>query len=157
MVTHFVYAGYNYYLDLSTLDGSSGELICPIREKMKEYKIKKVMVTSIFMQREQLITKEEMESYCTGKKSVKLSVNDDLECLFEDIQLGNEPDNKVWTYFLPKLTEDELNLVNRKDKHFMNTFLTGLLADVPKVEMKASESSSKFVLGQGIRRTWTVL
>ena len=75
---------------------------------MKKHKIKSVMVTSIYFYRSELITKEKMESYCKGDEWLKESVNDDLESLFENIRLGKEPDEQVYTYFLPKLTEDEL-------------------------------------------------
>ena len=85
---------------------------------MKKHKIKSVMLTSICLERGELITKEKMESYCKGKKSEKDSVNDDLESLFENIRLGKEPDDCVWTYFLPKLTEEELELVERRDTSY---------------------------------------
>ena len=76
----------------------------------------------IYMSRSKLITKERMENYCNGKEYAKESVNDDLEKLFEDLQLGKEPDDDVATYFLPKLTKEELDLVERKDEDFMHTF-----------------------------------
>ena len=56
-----------------------------------------------------------MESYCKGEEDEKDSVNDDLESLFENIRLGKEPDEFVVSYFLPKLTEEELELVERRD------------------------------------------
>merc|ERR1712131_217880 len=100
------------------------------------------MVTMIYMTRSQLITKERMEKFCKGKEEEKISVNDDLETLLEKIQLGKEPDDDVDFYFLPKLTEHELELVERKDEDFMKTFLEGMRADVNKAEMAASESDS---------------
>ena len=70
------------------------------------------MVTIIYMWRQNLITKEAMEKFTKGEKSYgrhyKDSVNDDLESLFEDLRLGKEPDEFVKTYFLPKLTEEEM-------------------------------------------------
>ena len=84
------------------------------------------MVTKILMQIRNLITTEEMENYCEGEEHEKDSVNDDLENFFEDIQLGKVPDNRfldpVFTYFLPKLTEEELNLVKKYDYDFVRAF-----------------------------------
>ena len=74
-----------------------------ILKGMKKYKIESVMVTTLFMERKHLITKEIMVRYCKGHEEKKESVNDDLELFFEDIRRGKKPDGfKVWTYFLPK-------------------------------------------------------
>ena len=54
---------------------------------MNKYKIKSVMMTSIFVSRVGLITKEAMEKYCKGEMYQKDSVNDDLESFFEDLRL----------------------------------------------------------------------
>merc|ERR1711917_216184 len=102
------------------------------------------MVTSIYLDRDHLITKEEMESYCKGEKSQKVSVNDDLESLFENIRLGKEPEEVVETYFLPKLTEKELELVERRDTSYLRTFVFPN-PDVDKTEMILSESDSKYI------------
>ena len=113
------------------------------------------MVTSIQMWRSKLITKEAMEKYCKGEEKRKDSVNDDLESFFEDLRLGKEPDENVRTYFLPKLTEKEMALIEQKDISYLETF--GLPnPDVPEAEMKLSESNSKFVYGWGYRRTFTI-
>ena len=101
-----------------------------------------------------------MEKICKGKKRAnaraKISVNDDLETLLEKIQLGKEPDDDVDFYFLPKLTEHELKLVERKDEDFMMTFGWEMDADVDKAEMAASESDSKYVYRHGWRETFTI-
>ena len=127
-----------------------------ILERMEKYKIKKTMVTVIGLWRTRLLTKEKMENYCMGKEDEKQSVNDDLESLFDEIRIGKKPDKYVEIYFLPKLTNQELELVESKDQNFMNTFSYGLDADVPEVEMKASESDSKFVRAYGSRRTFII-
>ena len=79
MEIHFVLAcDYYYYMDF--------QLKSLIVDGMKKYKIKKVMVTIIFMLRERLITKEEMEDICKGNRrpgnvvlytTVGESINDD--------------------------------------------------------------------------------
>ena len=87
------------------------------------------------------------------------SVNDDLESFFEDLRLGKEPDEKVYTYFLPKLTEEEMELVEQKETNYLKTFSEGFLGgnpDVPEAEMLLSESDSKFLKGFGYRRTFTI-
>ena len=122
---------------------------------MEKYKFKSVMVTTIYMWRRQLITKEEMEKYCKGEKLEKDSVNDDLESLFEDLRRGKEPNETVPTYFLPRLTEEEMELVERKDQSYLASFTFGLLYS-KKAYMKLSESDSKFVDGQGLRKTFTI-
>ena len=95
------------------------------------------------MYRWQLITKEAMEKYTKGEEDEKDSVNDDLESFFENIRLGKEPDETVWTYFLPKLTKEELELVERRDTSYLQTFFVeaaGKNADVDETEMMLSES-----------------
>ena len=96
-----------------------------------------------------------MESYCKGEWGFKHSVNDDLESLFENIRLGKEPDDCVWTYFLPKLTEEELELVERRDTSYLQTFWTSN-PDVDETEMMLSESDSKYVRGVSERKTFVI-
>ena len=98
------------------------------------------MLTSIRLYRRKLITKEKMESYCKGEENQKYSVNDDLESLFRNIRLGKEPDEEVWTYVLLKLTEEKLELVERRDTSYLQTFSFGNRADLDETEMMLSES-----------------
>ena len=147
--THLVFACDYYYYHEDTMRSF-------ILDGMKKYKIKSMMVTIINMWRSKLITKEAMENYCKGKESEKNSVNDDLESLFEDLRLGKQPLERVWTYFLPKLTEEELEAVERKDPTYLETFGIYRFADVPEAEMMLSESDSKFVYAFGWRKTFTI-
>ena len=124
-----------------------------IRKGMKKYKIKTVMMTEIQMHRRFLITKEEMEN--TNKRAGK-STNEDLESLYEDICLGKKPNNWGVTYFLPKLTEEEMTMVENKDPNYFATFSASIKADVEPDKMNTSESDSKFVCGFCTRRTSTV-
>ena len=126
---------------------------------MEKHKINSVMVTSIYLQRIRLITKEKMESYCKGEEREKDSVNDDLESLFENIRLGKKPNEQAETYFLPKLTEKELELVERRDTSYLRTFYTsglGMNPDVDETAMMFSESDSKYVYGWSDRRTFVI-
>ena len=147
MKIHFVYAGVYYNWE------HEDRLRSFILKGMKKYKIKKVLVTTVYMLKWRLITKETMENYCNGNEYEKESVNDDLEKMFEDVQLGRKSDDWVHTYFLPKLTKEELDLVKRKDGDFMSTFFKTIFADVNKAEMMLSESDSKFAIGIGWRKT----
>ena len=147
---HFVYAGSYYFFY------HEDKLRSIILNGMKKHKIKSVMVTRIYLWRYKLITKEKLERYCKGEEWLKDSVNDDLESLFENIRLGKEPDEYVRTYFLPKLTEEELELVERRDTSYLQTFNLGNYADVDKTEMMLSESDSKYVRGYSRRRTFVI-
>ena len=122
---------------------------------MKRHKIKSVMVTNIYMERDNLITKEKMESYCNEEESLKDSVNDDLESFFENIRLGKESNEDVDTYFLPKLTEEELELVERRDSSYLQSFWVSH-PDVNETEMMLSESDSKYVHAVSKRRTFVI-
>ena len=93
-----------------------------------------------------------MENYCKGEYSGwKDSVNDDLESLFGTIRLGEKLDEKVRSYFLPKLTEEELDLVERRDPSYFQTFQSS--------EMMLSETDSKYnlyVKGISRRKTFVI-
>ena len=128
-----------------------------ILKGMKKYKIKSLMVTTLSLFRWKLITKEKMKNYCKGKEDEKESVNDDLEVFFENIRLGKNVENEelVGTYFLPKLTKEELKLVENKNSFYLATFFQ-MKPDVEKAEMEASESDSKYVHAISHRGTFTL-
>ena len=147
--THFVYAG-DYY----AVDYNVSKLNTLILKGIKKYNIRKAMLTIISMSRLSLITKEGMEDKCMDKDEERQSINDDLESLFQDLQLGSEPDYFVSTYFLPKLTEEELELVERDDSTYTRTILSGTYLD--ENEMKASGSDSKYVNTFCERETFTI-
>ena len=150
MTLHFVYAGDSFW-------GDNDKLLSFMFTGMKKHNLKEVMMTILRMERKNLITKEKMESFCEGKKLRKESVNEDLESLFDRIRLGKQPEvEEVRTYFVPKLTEEELELVERKDPDYLGTFswtIQNYNPDVDKTEMKLSESDSKFVQGFCLRIT----
>ena len=119
------------------------------------------MVTVIDLKRNNLITKEKMESLCKGEHRWKDSVNDDLESFFENIRLGKELDEEVETYFLPKLTKEELELVERKNCSYLVTFLSmqdplDRNPDVDETEMMLSESDSKYIYALSNRMTFVI-
>ena len=146
-----------------------------LRKGIQNYEFESVLVSTIYMYRDLLISKENMERICMGKAYRKdehrheywygdrfgknryeESVNDDLELYFNDLQLGREPTSWNWTYFLPELTPTELKLVEEKNKDYFQTFVWSMNPDVDEDEMKSSTSSSKYVSGYCRRRTFKI-
>ena len=138
-------------------------------ELMKKYQIKSLVWTSIYMEKMKIITKELTESYCKGNQGLcKISVNDDLEAFFEDLQLGKKPKaDEAMTYYLPKLTEDEMTLLETKNQNYFRKFSTSVVStivlngdlknpDVDEFVMNMSESESKFILGKSHRRSFKI-
>ena len=115
-----------------------------VLEKMKKFRINHVMVTTMSMERERLITKETRDSYYLGRDSdCKESINDSIETLLENIRLGHQPDERYYLYFTPTLTEKEMQLIEKKDRVYLQTF-SQMNPDVDEASMKVSESDSKF-------------
>ena len=121
---------------------------------MKLFQMQSVMVTAIYLKKDSLITKEKVESYSNGEQGIRRSFNDDLETLFEELQLGKNPSRSTRTYYLPKLTQDELALVDSRDKKFFRTF-DRMYPNVSKKEME-TVSDSEFILGVSQRRTFRI-
>ena len=152
MEIHFIYAGFIY---MSEQDDPA-HLYSFIFDMMKKYKMKSSMFTMISMFKSHLVTKEVMEDYYKGRFKDendfdKASVHDDLEIFFEKNKLGNDielvPPPPLGMYCLPKLTEDELLLINNKDEDYLRTFAYFHVNESPDIEddeMKLSESKSKF-------------
>lgn len=114
-----------------------------------------VMITRMYMCRHFLITKEKMEDMCKGQGLLKESVTDDIEALFADLQLGYEYESYSSTYFLPKLTSEEKELVQKKDSNYLETF-SSLNPSIDDDEMKSSESKSMYVRGWCTRDTYII-
>ena len=161
-------------------DRYSFDIVNSIPEIIKRPTLESVLVTTIYMYRDLLISKENMEHICKGKAYRKddhryveddnieygrhvgdtsryeESVGDDLELYFNDLQLGREPTSWNWTYFLPELTQDELKLVEEKNKDYFETFFWSTNPDVDEDEMKSSTSTSKYVSGYCRRKTFRI-
>ena len=147
--THFIYAGCYYSED--KLKSFILQEIKELQEMNEKYEIKSVMMTSIYMERRKIITKETMEKFCKGEKDEKDSVNDDLESFIEDLRLGKERNQVIFSYFLPKLTENEMELAERRDPYYRKNFVDLFyFPDLP------SESDSKFAEGYGYRKTFVI-
>ena len=176
---HFMYVG--NYIEYSRINSI---LESSIANGMKKYNINSVLLTTISQERERLITKEATEEYYDrkiqysydstmrhGPWNIKISVNDDLESLFEDLKIGRKVKKLEWSYFLPELTEKDLQLVETRNESHLKTYIcywepvhvyktlytyTGINwlkrrrprygdPDISKWKMKRSRSTSKFL------------
>ena len=79
----------------------------------------------------------------------KGSMNDDLEQFFMALQRGEINEECIVSFFTPMLTEEELKLIEDRDKNYLDTFLdhvlTGKSPDIFEMEMKLSKSESKYL------------
>ena len=109
------------------------------------------------MLRSNLITKEKVKKAAEGKlkneniwKYYDGSINDDFERFLINLQNQKEVEyEKVESFFTPKLTDEEMKLVQeRKEEHLSTYFycvINRLNPDVDVEEMKQSDSKSKYV------------
>ena len=155
VTTHFIYC-YTFKLFI----GEIGRLEEFFLTKMKTRGIKSTLLTRLSMWRIQLVTKEKVKQAYEGKLkrergwiSYEVSINDDLEQFFIDLQNQKQIKNeKVSSFFTPKLTEKELKLVQEKNEQHLNSYVKGN-PDVDPEEMKKSNSKSKYVHGTCMRKT----
>ena len=100
---------------------------------MEKYGIQSLILSELYMERRNLITKEKSKEAYQGKlkneddwEDYKGSINDDLESFFENLQeissLEEIKKEEVYSFFLPKLTDEELELVEQKDREHMILF-----------------------------------
>ena len=82
----------------------------------------------------------------------KGSINDSIETLLGNIRLGNQPNEILNLYFTPRLTDEEMQLIDRKDPDYLQTF-TSSYPDVNEASMKNSESDYKFCETMCTRKT----
>ena len=156
---NFIYCGHHYLWTVS---------INRLREilltKMRKYGIQSGILTVLYMDRLKLVTKEKFKQAYKGElkneedwKDIEQSIGDDLETFFTNLQSQKEIKNeRVGSFFLPKLTEDELKLVEQKNEQHLSTYevhYDGLNPDVDPEEMKKSDSISKYVDGRCVRET----
>ena len=73
-----------------------------------------------------------------------------------ELQLSLVTFEQIYTYFLPKLTEEEHELLELKDDNFLKTLLHIHDPDVDKEAMKRSKSESKFVKCHCRRNTFMI-
>ena len=116
------------------------------------------------MERLKLVTKEKVKKAYKGElkndedwKRYKGSINDDLERFLINLQNQKEvEDEYVQSFFTPKLTNEELKLVQEGNEEDLKTYsdhFYGRNPDVDIDEMKKSDSKSKYVHGRCRRTT----
>ena len=131
------------------------------------------MLTELFMYRDLLISKEQMQRISSGESYRQLehrtmksrtnyeeSVGDDLESFFNN-QLARRSFpfldyefEETWTYFIRELTQEELELVEKKDEDYFQNFKWSGNPDVDEAEMQLSNSTSKYVSAYCHRKTF---
>ena len=154
-ISHFIYCEVKFCED---------DLKTILLTKMKKYGIQSSILTILQMEKRKLLTKEKAKKVAEGKlkndpndtewKFYDGSLSDDLETFSQNLLHQKEiKEEVVWTFFLPKLTEEELKLVEEKNKDYMTTF-QATSPDVDIEEMKLSDSKDKFVHTYCWRRTF---
>ena len=129
---------------------------------MSRSKISSIIVTLLRLGRIHVITKETMIDFYKGKmsddKGDKESANEDLESFMNRLQTaGYVKEEECVSYFLPKLNEHEVNLLEKSDEKYLKTFgwyYKGEDPDVDDEEMSKSESKSKFIRSLCVRHTF---
>ena len=123
---------------------------------MMKCHIKTAMITTITMMRANLFRQEAMENYVKiFAKAQIFSVHDDLDNFLEKLQNDkfkykheNRNEKCVQSYYFPKLTNEEEDLVESRDISFMARFYRNR-------EIFA-KSSAMFVKGYCYRRTFQI-
>ena len=155
LLPHFIYCKGDYFY------GEEKTLKEIILAKMYEYGIQSSIFTTLKMMRRNMITKEKATAGADGLlknesewKRYEGSVNDDLESFLNKFVRQEVVDEEVVeSFFLPRLTEKELELVDERDSEYMTKFLLQN-PDVDAKEMAISDSSDKFVHGRCCRNTY---
>ena len=120
------------------------------------------------MWRRNLITKEKAKEASKGNlkndedwKNQEISINDDLENYFTNLKISKEMKNeKVGSFYTPKLAKKELKLLEIRNKDHLDTYMfhyVGADADVDIKDMKKSNSKSKYVHGSCVRETFSLV
>ena len=154
MMPHFIFCNASIYY------GEFKKLKEMILKKMPEYGIQTSILTTLTMYRQHLITQEESKQAAEGKlknnplwEDYKGSINDDLDSLVNNLQNSEKTDNEeVLSFFTPKLTKEELKLVERDNYEHMKTYIV-YLPDVDVEKMRNSDSKDKYVHTRCIRNT----
>ena len=160
LLPHFIYCGAHYTWTRKA-ESRFEEIFLT---KMKSKGIQYAALTILAMWRHKLVTKETVKKAYQGKlknaedwEIYQGSINNDLETFFTNLQNRQKIKNeKIASFFTPKLTEEELTLVQKRNEQHLCTYgyhAYGGNPDVDPEEMKKSDSRSKYVHGICYRRT----
>ena len=160
LITHFIYCG-DYYKSDHPLDRFMNFKKMFVT-KMEKFGIQSSILTILQMERRKLITKEKAKEASEGKlinekdwEYQEISINDDLEMFFTNFLNSKEINRKSYSFFTPKLTKEELKLVEVENEDYLETF-DYFYPDVDPEEMKKSDSKSKYVHGVCDRETYSL-
>ena len=157
---HFIYCGIHYFYQ-----ERRAKLEEIILTTMRKYGIQSSILTKLWMDRRQLVTKEKVKKAAEGKLKndefwgkYEGSINDDLEKFLINLRNLKKVKNEfVQSFFAPKLTNEELKLVQEGNEEHLKTYsdynLRGLNPDVDVEEMNKSDSKSKYVHSRCLRET----
>ena len=156
MMPHFIYCSDSHY----NTEEEFKKLKEIILKKMRGYGIPSLILTMLYMERINLITKEKSKQAAEGKlknepdwEYYEGSINDDLDSFVNNLHNSEKIDNEyVSSFLLPKLTKEELKLVEQKNTEHMLSYLLDN-PDVGVEEMKKSDSKDKYVHSACRRRT----
>ena len=156
MTPHFIYSSNNYYLNYE-------KFLEMFRAKMEEYGIPSLVLTTLAMFRRYIISKETHKEAYAGKLKNNLrwedyegSVNEDLESFLEHLTNKEAKEEMVKTFFTPKLTEEELELVAANDLEHLKTYYSygeHVTLTPDDEEMNRSDSKDRFVHARCVRKT----
>ena len=160
LMPHFIYCGIHYFSSQEQIE----KLKKIILTKMRKYGIQSSILTRLSMWRRDLVTKETVKKAVEGKMKndeywikEEESINDDLESFLINLQNQKEvKQESVRRFFTPKLTNEELILVQERNEEHLRTYwihYDGNNPDVDVEEMKKSDSNSKYVHGRCLRST----
>ena len=122
-----------------------------ISEKLTKYGIQSSILTFLFMERRHLITKEKEKSVL---KNDTITIYDDVEYFDEKLRGAKDlKEELVESFFIPKLTEKELKMVEVNNRQHMLSYALKFNADVNIKEMIMSKSTDKYIYGNCHRKT----
>ena len=158
LMPHFIYCCGDYYFNYGKPTYKEQLILA----KMRKYEIETAFLTTLFMSRRFLVTKELAKAKAVDDEwlkgyldldQFKQSINDDLESYFHKFLNQQQiEDETVHSFCLPKLTKEELKLVEEKNEEHKRTYLFDSF-DVDDEIMKLSDSKDKYVFTECCRRT----
>ena len=101
------------------------------KTKHNDFKIKPSMMTMLRMVRNYVISKTRVDVMYSGDRNAALaeeigierqSIFDDIEEFFERIQLGKDLVEGKPTYFLPMLTEKDMELLRTNNEDYLRSY-----------------------------------
>ena len=165
---HFIYCGEHYGQILYGGHQNPAKLKDRILTKMRKFGIQSSIVSHLHMRRLRLLTKEKAKKGQNGEMRNDEgrvynagSINDDLERFLSNLQNQKEvKDEIVESFFTPKLTDEEMKLVQEGNKKHLSSYVDSFNSKNPDVgfeEMERSNSNSKYVHGYCWRRTFPLI